>query len=157
MTFPQPTPTQARVIWLGVTALALAIFLAFVAALTWGLAWMAQQLSSILLPLAVAGILAYLLDPIVDGLERLKVPRIRAILLVFFLGVMLVLMAMSTIVPRLIVETQELANQVPQLSGQVEKKVAVWLEKSTWGVKARQAWEGDFGNNLQSWISKAAP
>ena len=55
MIFPQPTPAQARVIWLGVTALALAIFLAFVAALTWGLAWLAQQLSSILLPLAVAG------------------------------------------------------------------------------------------------------
>ncbi|HEY6228530.1 MAG TPA: AI-2E family transporter [Verrucomicrobiae bacterium] len=157
MIFPQPTPAQARVIWLGVTALALAIFLAFVAALTWGLAWLAQQLSSILLPLAVAGILAYLLDPIVDGLERLKVPRIRAILLVFFLGVMLVLMAMSTIVPRLIVETQELANQVPQLSDQVEGKVKTWLENSTWGDKARRAWEGDLGAKLQEWLSKAAP
>jgi predicted PurR-regulated permease PerM len=157
MTFPQPTPAQARVIWLGVTALALAIFLAFVAALTWGFAWLAQQLSSILLPLAVAGILAYLLDPIVDGLERLKVPRIRAILLVFFLGVMLILMAMSTIIPRLIVETQELANQVPQLSDQVQEKVKAWLESSTWGGKARRAWEGDFGVKFQEWLGKAAP
>src|SRR3954462_2795186 len=157
MTFPQPTPAQVRVIWLGVTALALAIFLAFVAALTWGFAWLAQQLSSILLPLAVAGILAHLLDPIVDGLERLKVPRIRAILLVFFLGVMIILMAMSTIIPRLIVETQELANQVPQLSDQVEEKVKVWLESSTWGEKARRAWEGDFGVKFQEWLSKAAP
>src|ERR1700745_1895541 len=112
MIFPQPTAAQARVIWLGVTALALAIFLAFLAGLIWGLTWVAQQLSSLLLPLAVAGILAYLLDPIVDGLERLKVPRVRGILLVFFLGVMLVLTAMATIVPRLVVETQELAKQV---------------------------------------------
>jgi len=106
MTFPQPTPAQARVIWLGITALALAIFLAFVAALTLGLGWVAQKLSSILLPLAVAGIFAYLLDPVVDGLERLKVPRVRGILLVFFLAVMLVLTAMATVVPRLIVEIQ---------------------------------------------------
>jgi predicted PurR-regulated permease PerM len=157
MTLPQPTPAQTRVIWLGVTALALALFLAFIAAFVWGLVWLAQQLSSILLPLAVAGILAYLLDPIVDGLERMKVPRVRAILLVFFLGVMLILMAMSTIVPRLIVETQELVNQVPQLSDQVEQKVKVWLEQSTWGEKARHAWEGDFGANFQAWLSKAAP
>src|SRR5678816_3872478 len=119
MTFPQPTPAQARVIWLGVTALALALFLSFVAALLWGFAWVAQQLSSILLTLAVAGIIAYLLDPLVDGLERLKVPRMRAILLVFFLGVMLVLISLSTVVPRLIAETQALASQVPQLSDQV--------------------------------------
>src|SRR3954468_24922758 len=156
MIFPQPTTAQARLIWLGLTALGLALFLAFIAGLTWGLAWLAQQLSSVLLPLAVAGILAYLLDPVVDGLERLKVPRVRAILLVFFLGVMLILMAMSTIVPRLIVETQELANQVPQLSDQVEEKVKVWLESSTWGEKARRAWEGDFGVKFQEWLSKAA-
>lgn len=157
MIFPQPTAAQARVIWLGVTALALAIFLAFLAGLIWGLTWMAQQLSSLLLPLAVAGILAYLLDPVVDGLERMKVPRVRGILLVFFLGVMLILMAMSTVVPRLIVETQELAKQVPQLSDQVESKVKVWLERSTWGEKAQRAWEGDLGENFQAWISKAAP
>src|SRR5688500_18450802 len=48
MTFPQPTPAQARVIWLGITALALAMFLAFIASLTFGLAWVAQKLSSIL-------------------------------------------------------------------------------------------------------------
>jgi predicted PurR-regulated permease PerM len=157
MIFPQPTAAQARVIWLGVTALALAIFLAFLAGLIWGLTWVAQQLSSLLLPLAVAGILAYLLDPVVDGLERMKVPRVRGILLVFFLGVMLILMAMSTVVPRLIVETQELAKQVPQLSDQVESKVKVWLERSTWGEKAQRAWEGDLGENFQAWISKAAP
>jgi predicted PurR-regulated permease PerM len=73
------------------------------------------------------------------------------------LGVMIILMAMSTIIPRLIVETQELANQVPQLSDQVEEKVKVWLESSTWGEKARRAWEGDFGVKFQEWLSKAAP
>jgi predicted PurR-regulated permease PerM len=157
MTFPQPTPAQARVIWMGVTALALALFLAFVAALLWGFAWVAQQLSSILLPLAVAGIIAYLLDPIVDGLERLKVPRVRAILLVFFLGVMLVLISLSTVVPRLIVEMQALASQVPQLSDQVVERAKSWLEQNAWGEKARRAWEGDIGANIQQWLSKIAP
>jgi predicted PurR-regulated permease PerM len=157
MTFPQPTPAQARVMWLGITALALAIFLAFVAGLTVGLAWVAQKLSSILLPLAVAGIFAYLLDPVVDGLERLKVPRVRAILLVFFLLIMTVLIAMSTIVPRLIVEIQAFASQVPELSDQLQKRVEKWLTNSTWGEKARQAWEGEIGANFKEWVSRVAP
>jgi predicted PurR-regulated permease PerM len=157
MTFPQPTPAQARVIWLGITALALAMFLAFVGALIFGLAWVAQQLSSILLPLAVAGIFAYLLDPVIDGLERLKVPRVRAILLVFFLAVMIVLTAVFTIAPRLIVEIQAFASQVPELSDQVQKNVEKWLTNSTWGEKARQAWEGDIGGHVKEWAGKVAP
>ncbi|NJR39223.1 MAG: AI-2E family transporter, partial [Leptolyngbyaceae cyanobacterium CSU_1_4] len=39
--------------------------------------------------LAVAAILAYLLDPVVDWLEHKQVPRTRAIILVFFVAVML--------------------------------------------------------------------
>lgn len=153
MTFPQPTNGQARVFWLGVTALAAALFLAFIVGLLWALGWVAQQLSSVLLPLAVAGILAYLLDPLVDAFERLGVPRMRSILLVFFLGLMTILIAMSTIVPRLIVETQDLVSQVPHLTDQVEEKVKVWLEKSTLGVKARQAWEGDIGRKIEEWVT----
>jgi predicted PurR-regulated permease PerM len=155
MTFPQPTSGQSRVIWMGVTALAAALFLGFMAAILFGVGWLAQQLSSVLLPLAVAGILAYLLDPLVDAFERMKIPRVRAILLVFFLGVMTVLIAMSTIVPRLIVETQDLVSQVPQLSKQVEGKVKTWLEKSTLGERARLAWEGDIGAKVQEWLSNS--
>ncbi len=157
MTFPQPTETQARILWLGITALATALFLAFVATLLWGLGWVAQRLSSVLLPLAVAGILAYLLDPLVDFFERNKVPRVRAILLVFFLALMTILIGMSTIVPRLIVETQELVSQVPDLAEKVEQKVESWLKKSAWGAKAKVAWDGDIGADIQNWLKRAAP
>jgi predicted PurR-regulated permease PerM len=67
------------------------------------------------------------------------------------------LIVVSTILPRLIVETQDLVSQVPQLSDQAEKKITVWLEGSSWGEKARQAWAGDVGKNVQTWLSRAAP
>lgn len=154
---PQPTEGQARIIWLGVSALAMALFLGFVAAALWGLGWLAQKLSTVLLPLAVAGIFAYLLDPLVDAFEKMRVPRVRAILLVFFLGLMFVLILSATVVPRLVVETQELVNQVPQLADQVEDKVRAWIEKnSQLGAKAKEAWEGDLGLKLQEWLKGAA-
>ena len=57
--------------------------------------------------LAVAAVVAYLLDPVVDFFERRKIPRTRAILLVFFLAVMLVLTLLATVVPVLVlVNTQ---------------------------------------------------
>jgi len=143
--------------WLGLSAFALALLLSFIGGAFWVLGWVAQKLSSVLLPLAVAGIIAYLLDPLVDILERRKVPRVRAILLVFFLGLMTVLIVMSAIVPRLLVEAQDLVSQVPQLSDQVEKKISVWLQGSRWGERARIAWEGDFGKNFQAWLSRVAP
>ena len=50
------------------------------------------------LPLAVAGIIACLLDPLVDFFEqRLRIPRLRAILLVFFVGVATVVLMLGTL------------------------------------------------------------
>jgi predicted PurR-regulated permease PerM len=155
--FPQPTNTQARILWMGLSAVALTALLAFIVGAFWVLGWVAQRLSSVLLPLAVAGIFACLLDPLVDALERLKVPRVRAILLVFFFGVVVILGMMSTVLPRLIVETEDLVNQVPQLTKQVETRIDDWLLKSSWGAKARSAWEGGVGKNVQTWLGRATP
>ena len=148
---------QARILWLGVSSLALAVLLAFIVGTFWVTLLVAQQLSAILLPLAVAGILAYLFDPLVDAFERLKVPRVRAIFLVFFLALMMVLGMLATVVPRLIVETQDFVNKVPELSQQLQKRVETWLAKSPIGEKARAAWEGDIGKNLQEWIKVKVP
>ena len=64
--FQPPTKQQARLIWLSITAICLALFLAVLGILFWGLGWVLQRLTPVLLPLAVAGIIAYLLDPVVD-------------------------------------------------------------------------------------------
>ena len=104
MSFPPPTDQQARVLWTALTALAVAVLFALIGLLFWALGQLIHALSAVLLPLAVAGIVAYLLDPIVDALERGNMPRTRAITLVYLLGSLLVLLVLSTLVPRLIFE-----------------------------------------------------
>ena len=70
MPLPPPTERQARLIWLAVTGLAMAVLAGLVVALVWGLGRVVEILAPVLWPLAAAGILSYLLDPVVDFLHR---------------------------------------------------------------------------------------
>ncbi len=135
MGFPAPTEKQARILWISVTALAIAVLLALIGLLLWGSRWILNQLSPVIMPLAIAGIIAYLLDPAVDFFEKRKVARPRAILLVFFLGVMLVLILLATVVPRLVVETEALIPQLPTYSRVLGRKLQTWMEKPALGIE----------------------
>ncbi len=113
MDLPSPTEKQVRVLWFSLLTLALGVLLTLLGLAFWALGWAVNRLSSVLLPLALAGILACLLDPVVDFLERKKIPRGRGILLVFLLALLWVLILALTVIPRLIVEAGQLTDQVP--------------------------------------------
>lgn len=127
MNIPPPSDKQAHIIWASLTGLALAIIVALAVGVIWGLGRVLDVLSPVVWPLAVAAVLAYLLDPVVDFLERRRIPRPRAIGLVFFVALFLVLAVFASVVPRLVVETQRLVSNVPTFVEKVEKSVTDWL------------------------------
>jgi predicted PurR-regulated permease PerM len=96
------------------------------AALVWGLGQIVQILSPVLWPLAVAGVLAYLLDPVVDVLERKAVPRPRAIILVFCIALMMVATFFASVVPQLVSETRQLAARIPAYADRAQKRLEHW-------------------------------
>jgi predicted PurR-regulated permease PerM len=158
--FPRPTPQQARVIWLAVTAFCLVLFLAIVGALFWGLGWALQRLTPVLLPLAIAGIIAYLLDPVVDFLQAKGMGRTWAILLVFLLGIGTVAGICAFIIPRLIVEMKDLGEQIPYYRDKIILDVKEWLATQRgqrWGSRFKEAWATDLQKSLQDWAQKAVP
>ncbi len=126
--FPPPTPEQARVIWLAATALAGAVLVAILAGLIWGIGQVLHLLSPVLWPLAVAGVCAYLLDPVVDVIERRGAPRPRAILCVFALAAMIVLALFGSVVPQVLRETRLLAEKIPIYASSVQEKVQSWID-----------------------------
>ncbi len=131
MSLPPPTEKQARVIWFALTGLALALIVALIVALVWGLGQVLNVLAPVIWPVAVAGVLAYLLDPVVDFFERKRVPRTRAIALVFLVAALLVLALFGSVVPRLVVETRELVSNVPTFVAKLEKRAVVWANESS--------------------------
>jgi predicted PurR-regulated permease PerM len=127
MNFPGPTEKQARTIWFAFTALAVALTLVIVATVLWGLGCIIRVLSPVLWPLAVAGVFAYLLDPVVDWLEKRNVPRLRAIICVFAFAVVFVVSVLGSIIPRAVVEARDLAGRVPTYVDRLQQKTENWI------------------------------
>jgi len=157
MNFPAPTQRQARVLWFSITALAIGVSLALLVGLFWAVGWVVQKLSSVLLPLAIAAVIAYLFDPVVDFIERRGIPRTRAIFLVFLMALAVVIGLLGTIVPQLVVELDNLIEQLPAHAEQLRLRLSEWLKQSPWGTKALEVWDEDLGKSAQDWLAEAAP
>jgi len=147
MPFPSPSEKQAKVLWFSITALAIAVFLALLTLMFYGVGWLLDRLTPVLLPLAVAGIFAFLLNPMVDFFEgrmsakastlfaKIKNPkRVKAILSVFLIGLALIttitIVVISTVVPDLVKLGKELRVE------KIELDIKAWLtknKKSEWG------------------------
>ncbi len=127
MNFPPPSERQARLIWLALTGCALGLIVALIAATVWGLGLVLRLLSPVLWPIAVAGILAYLLDPVVDFLESRKISRPRGIIFVFALALAIVAGIAAGVIPQMVSETRELVQRIPSYAERMEKQLDDWI------------------------------
>jgi predicted PurR-regulated permease PerM len=119
----QPTENQTRIFWFALTGLAVAIVIALIVAAVWGLSRLLDVLSPVLWPLAIAAVVACLLSPLVDWLEKRNVPRTRAIILVFIFALALVTGVLASVIPQVVVETQQLAAKVPEYSERLQQRI----------------------------------
>lgn len=127
MSLPHPTDSQARIIWASLTGLGIAVLAALVAGLIWGLGIVLKVLAPVLWPLAIAGVMAYLLDPVVDFLERRKMPRQWAIVMVFVIFVAAAVGGLGSLLPRVVYEAKDLADQMPRYMEEAEKSLRNWM------------------------------
>jgi predicted PurR-regulated permease PerM len=124
MTVHRPTPGQLRVYWLALTGLSVAMLIGLACAVVLGLSRLLDLLSPVLWPLALAAVVACLLSPLVDWMEKRKVPRTRAILLVFVVVFALVAGVLASLIPQVVVETQQLIVKVPEYSNKLQHRIA---------------------------------
>lgn len=109
-----PTPWQNKVIWSSLTTMAVVALGAIGVFLVLGMGKVLGYLQPILIPVSVAGILAYLLNPVVDWLVRHGVSRTRAVLLGMLVAA-LPLLALAWAVPQIYQQSVEFAKEVPRL------------------------------------------
>jgi predicted PurR-regulated permease PerM len=127
MSLRTPTEKQTRVLWFALTGLAVATVIALIVGAVWGLGRVLDLLSPVLWPLAIAAVFACLLSPLVDFFERKKIPRGRAIILVFVMAFAIVLAVLASVIPQVVVETEQLASQVPEYSTRLQTRVNAFI------------------------------
>jgi len=81
-----PTPFQKKVWFNALTAFCIVLIGAILVGLIWLSGEVLAYLQPVLVPLAVAGIFAYLLDPIVNFLQKKGLGRMKAIIVVFIVS-----------------------------------------------------------------------
>ena len=123
MPLTSPTEKQSRIIWFAATGLAVALVIALIVAAVWGLGRVLDILSPVLWPLAIGAVVACLLSPAVAFIERRNVSRARAILLVFVVALAVLAGVLASVVPQVVVETEQLAAKVPEYSSRLQDKI----------------------------------
>ncbi len=127
-----PTAFQRSALWTAITALSITV----VGALAIGLVYLGTlvmgYLQPILVPFAVAGVLAYLLEPGVSWLEKRGVKRQPSVMAVFLLFTLALVGLGWWILPKIGDQTANLAKKVPAYSVKARTAVldfALKLEK----------------------------
>ena len=94
-----PTRFQQKTLWSAVTGISMLILGTLLVSLVWLIGQIFGFLQPVLVPLIVAGIIAYLLDPIVRLLEKRGLSRLWSVVSVF-LGVLLVItLLVAAVIP----------------------------------------------------------
>ncbi len=108
-----PTPWQKRTMWAALTALFVVLLIVIAGAVVYLGANLVSFLQPILIPVAIAAILAYLLDPLVTELCRRKMGRGMAIA-VIFTSVFIALVGLFWwVVPTISLQSANFARELP--------------------------------------------
>jgi predicted PurR-regulated permease PerM len=70
---------------------------------------------------------ACLLSPLVDWIEKRNLPRARATILVFVVAFALVAGVLASVIPQVVVETQQLAAKVPEYSERLQQRIGKFI------------------------------
>jgi predicted PurR-regulated permease PerM len=80
------------------------------------LVWFLIRFQGVLFPFFAAFALAYLFDPLADKLERARIPRTLATLIIILAAFGLLVLFGAIIIPNVVQEIQDLIGQVPRLA-----------------------------------------
>jgi predicted PurR-regulated permease PerM len=84
-------------------------------------------LAPVLTPFIVSAILAYVGDPLVDRLEKLKLPRTLAVAVVFVLFTSLAILVLLILIPLLERQLATLGNKIPGYIELIQNQFLPWL------------------------------
>ena len=108
-----PTPWQRKMMWAALTACFVLFLVVVLGAVIWAGANIVSFLQPILIPVAIAVILTYLLDPLVTKMSRGTLSRTKAVALVFAIAFFAMGGLATWLIPTISIQSANFARQVP--------------------------------------------
>ncbi len=133
-----PTSFQVRTLWNAATGVSILILGLLVVGLIWLVGKLFGFLQPVLIPVIVAGIVAYLLDPLVRRLQKWKFSRLKSVIIVYALLLIGALLLVMAILPgvnqgRAMISQKISASTASQTATQendsLSKQVAAFLRQ----------------------------
>ncbi|MDD5200555.1 MAG: AI-2E family transporter [Terrimicrobiaceae bacterium] len=125
-----PSRFQWKVWWLALTVLAMAIIVSGIVTTGGYLIFAMGYLQPVVLPLAVAGILAYLLDPVVTWLTRRRWSRIWAVIAVFATVIAIIASLVVWVVPSINRQSDAFRKNLPAYSKRAQELMKSTIEST---------------------------
>jgi predicted PurR-regulated permease PerM len=118
-----PTPWQRKIMWASLTALFIVFLVVTVVSVVWLMANVVSFLQPILIPVAIAVILAYLLDPLVTKLCRGGMSRTKAVILLFAVAFLALAALIAWLVPMISMQSASFARELPNYTQNARERV----------------------------------
>ncbi len=135
MSFPAPTERQAKLIWIALSGLASLVVVALLGLIFLGAGIILDKLAGVIMPMATAVILAYVLEPVVQFFEQKKITRFHSVLLVYALALLILVGAGGFLLPGLVRQSRSMAAELPKSIAKLRVKADKYLDKNASWVK----------------------
>src|SRR5436305_9314011 len=118
-----PTPWQKRTMWTALSALFVVLIIVIAGAVVYVGANLIGFLQPILIPVAIAVILAYLLDPLVTELCRRRMGRTWAIIVIFASVVIALVGLVTWVAPTISMQSANFARELPSYTQKARDRI----------------------------------
>jgi predicted PurR-regulated permease PerM len=122
-----PTPWQKRTMWAALTALFVVLLIVIAGAVIYVGANLISFLQPILIPVAIALILAYLLDPLVTELCRRKMGRGWAIVVIFASVIIALVGLITWVAPTISMQSANFARELPSYTQKARDRIVDFI------------------------------
>ena len=135
-----PTLWQRKTMWASLTAIFVVLLVIVVGSVIWVGVTVIAFLQPILIPVAIAVIIAYLLDPVVTYLTHHGLSRTRAVLALFTIAFLALAALAAWIVPLVSVQSASLARQLPAFTERTRDRLVdlIYRYEHTFGVPTKE-------------------
>lgn len=117
-------------LWNAITSLSLLVIAGIVVFTLYVTTQILAFLQPLLLPVAIAGVIAYLLEPVVSWLARRKVPRLLAVVIVFGAFVLGGVLLFVGVIPSVYTESVKFSSALPSYLGRGWDTINGFLEQN---------------------------